>query len=80
MLLLWWYFLLLVSAGCGALAAPPPARTEVNLHLHLLTADVGPGTLNARCLDGSPQAYWMRPASAEENKSKWVVYFQGGGW
>ena len=69
------------TAADAAVAPPPPLppRTETNLHLHVLTDEVGPGTLNARCLDGSPMAYWIRPASAAENKSKFVVYFQGGG-
>ena len=73
-----------LAALFGALAAagppPLPPRTEVNLHIHWLDQQVGPGTLNARCLDGSPMAYWMRPASAAENKTKYVIYFQGGGW
>eukprot|EP00946_MAST-07B_sp_MAST-7B-sp1_P001554 g1554.t1 len=34
---------------------------------------------NARCLDGSRPAYYIKP-SATANASKFVVYFQGGGW
>jgi O-palmitoleoyl-L-serine hydrolase len=37
-------------------------------------------THGARCLDGTPAAYYVRPASAVENVTKFVVYLQGGGW
>jgi hypothetical protein len=69
-----------VAAAAAAGPPPLPPRTEVNLHIHWLDKEVGPGTLNARCLDGSPMGYWMRPATAAENKTKYVIYFQGGGW
>ena len=36
--------------------------------------------MKARCLDGSPVAYYIRPATAMHNATKYVVYFQGGGW
>ena len=78
--------LFLSSLDCGSAvmsSAPPPPlppRSETDLHLHVLDKAVGAGTLDARCLDGSPMAYWIRPASAAENSSKFVVYFQGGGW
>ena len=67
------------AATDAAAKGPPPLppRTEVNLHIHDVDKD---GTLNARCLDGSPMKYWMRPASAAENATKFVIYFQGGGW
>lgn len=32
----------------------------------------------ARCLDGSPGAFYWRPAS-KANSSNWVIYFEGGG-
>jgi hypothetical protein len=38
------------------------------------------GRFNARCLDGSAPGYFFRAASTAANGSKWVVYFQGGGW
>eukprot|EP00927_Polykrikos_kofoidii_P032667 TRINITY_DN27760_c0_g1_i1.p1 TRINITY_DN27760_c0_g1~~TRINITY_DN27760_c0_g1_i1.p1 ORF type:complete len:572 (-),score=70.53 TRINITY_DN27760_c0_g1_i1:303-1808(-) len=31
------------------------------------------------CLDGSPPAYYHRLGSVR-NRSKWLLYFQGGGW
>ena len=37
-------------------------------------------SINARCLDGSSPAYYLRKASRKENFTKFVVYFQGGGW
>jgi hypothetical protein len=30
----------------------------------------------ARCLDGSPPAYYLRRGSVD----KWAVFFEGGGW
>jgi len=34
----------------------------------------------AKCLDGSPPAYYFHPASKSEDSDKWVIYIQGGGW
>eukprot|EP00658_Telonema_sp_P-2_P002951 TRINITY_DN11087_c0_g1_i3.p1 TRINITY_DN11087_c0_g1~~TRINITY_DN11087_c0_g1_i3.p1 ORF type:complete len:309 (+),score=90.43 TRINITY_DN11087_c0_g1_i3:62-988(+) len=34
---------------------------------------------DAKCLDGSPAAYYIRRSTAEPNASKWMLYFQGGG-
>mmetsp|Transcript_2926 Transcript_2926/g.6375 ORF Transcript_2926/g.6375 Transcript_2926/m.6375 type:complete len:795 (+) Transcript_2926:31-2415(+) len=34
----------------------------------------------ARCLDGSPANYYLSPAGSAVNRSKFVIYFQGGGW
>lgn len=56
----------------GYSAAPAP-MTKV------LLSDA-PARHGARCLDGSPPAYYVRPASAPQNASRFVVYFQGGGW
>jgi len=36
--------------------------------------------MGARCLDGSPAAYYFRAASKQENMDKWVLFIQGGGW
>ena len=36
--------------------------------------------IDARCLDGSPPAYYRRVSSSLENATKFIVYFQGGGW
>eukprot|EP01013_Petalomonas_cantuscygni_P038637 TRINITY_DN6982_c0_g1_i1.p1 TRINITY_DN6982_c0_g1~~TRINITY_DN6982_c0_g1_i1.p1 ORF type:complete len:436 (+),score=63.16 TRINITY_DN6982_c0_g1_i1:48-1355(+) len=33
----------------------------------------------ARCLDGSPGAYYYRPATSAVNSSKWIIFLQGGG-
>lgn len=41
------------------------------LELRLLTAHA-----DARCLDGSPAGYYFRSA----NSSRFLVYFEGGGW
>tara|TARA_B110001452_G_scaffold182163_1_gene152997 strand:+ start:2087 stop:2437 length:351 start_codon:yes stop_codon:yes gene_type:complete len=58
----------------GYSAAPPP-----NTMTKVLLSDA-PARHGARCLDGSPPAYYVRPASAPQNASRIVVYFQGGGW
>jgi ribosome maturation protein SDO1 len=44
--------------------------------LIMLSADTYP---DARCLDGSQAGYYMQPASAAENSTKWVIYLNGGG-
>ena len=40
--------------------------------LHLLTAYP-----DAKCLDGSPAGYYLRAGS---NTSKYLIFFEGGGW
>ena len=34
----------------------------------------------AVCLDGTPAAYYIRKATSEVNKTKWVLHLEGGGW
>ena len=51
-----------------------------NAKLERVLLDDAVASLGARCLDGSPAAYYFRTASATENASRFVVYFQGGGW
>lgn len=34
----------------------------------------------ARCLDGSPGAFYVWPATVAEDSGKWVVYHEGGAW
>ena len=63
--------------------SPTMAATDLRvsnspMSKHILTD--APAIHNARCLDGSPPGYYMRYASAPENATKYVVYFQGGGW
>jgi len=36
--------------------------------------------MGAMCLDGSPAAYYFKPASKTEDATKWILFFQGGGW
>ena len=33
----------------------------------------------ARCLDGSPPGYYMRPGSGE-GANKWILHLMGGAW
>jgi len=35
---------------------------------------------DAKCLDGTPALYYIRPATSRINATKWVFHFQGGGW
>lgn len=32
-----------------------------------------------RCIDGTPPAYYLKPGSGV-NASKWILFFEGGGW
>jgi hypothetical protein len=34
---------------------------------------------SARCLDGSPAAFYIRTGS-KANAGKWIVHLEGGGW
>ena len=51
----------------------PAAMRRVKLHDAVKTH-------GARCLDGSPAVYYARRATALANRSRFVVYFQAGGW
>lgn len=57
--------------------APPPKPNLATTHL--LTDAVE--SKGARCLDGSPQRYWLQQAPAgSPNATKWSVHHMGGGW
>ena len=63
--------------------SPTMAATDLRVSNSLMSKHIltdAPASHNARCLDGSPPGYYMRYASAPENATKYVVYFQGGGW
>lgn len=34
----------------------------------------------ARCLDGSPQRYWLQQSNSSTNSSKFYIHLMGGGW
>jgi hypothetical protein len=55
--------------------APPPAPGAGAL-VKLTAAVTSHG---ARCLDGSPAAYYFTPGTGS-GADKWVVYLNGGGW
>ena len=55
--------------------AAAAAPGEINATLHSL----GPSASEARCIDGSPAAYYFR-AGTGSGASKWVVFHEGGGW
>jgi hypothetical protein len=74
---------LAVAAACVAATSPNLASAR------LLSSYVE--STGARCLDGSPQRYWIQLAnestavpleglSAVDNNSKWYIHFMGGGW
>jgi len=48
--------------------------------MSLITLPDAVTKMGAMCLDGSPAAYYFRPATKAENADKWVMMFQGGGW
>lgn len=38
-----------------------------------------PNSSNAKCIDGSRPAFYLRKGK-DSGKSRWIVYFEGGGW
>lgn len=62
---------LLLSAAVAAATIPNPFNSV------LLTDAVANG---ARCLDGSPQRYWIAPATSQASATKFSIHFMGGGW
>jgi hypothetical protein len=49
-----------------------------NLARSVLLSDAV-ASLGARCLDGSPQRFWVQNASSAVNRTKWYFHFMGGG-
>ncbi len=58
------------------LSALPLAEAALNI----AKAEWLTGYKEAKCLDGSPALYYIREATSETNRSKWVFHIQGGGW
>lgn len=62
-------------AGASELDSPAGNWSLVTLH------DAATGPEHAVCLDGSPYAFYTRPSITNaSDKSKWVVFMEGGGW
>ena len=63
----------IVTLGSSAATAPNPARSV------LLTDAVQ--SHGARCLDGSPQRFWLQESQSTNpvNRSKWYFHLMGGG-
>lgn len=66
---------LAIALQLMGLAAAAPAPGEINATLHSL----GPSSGDAKCIDGSPAAFYLRPGTGS-GASKWVVFHEGGGW
>lgn len=64
---------LLAAIAVGVSGANP------NLAQSVLLMDAV-ATHGARCLDGTPQRYWLQESTSSRNASKWVIHFMGGGW
>lgn len=47
--------------------------------MELVTMPGAVAQWGARCLDGSPAAYYYRAATSAANATKWVLFFEGGG-
>jgi hypothetical protein len=61
--------------------APTVAHAPAAMMDCVLLNDSASQQLDARCLDGSPPAYYVRRSPlGSADRNKWVVYFQGGGW
>ena len=58
-----------------AAAALSKAPGEISATLHSLGGASG----DAKCIDGSPAAFYLRPG-AGGGASKWVVFHEGGLW
>ena len=69
---------LIVLLACRGLASSAGEPTAVMRRV--LLDDAFSTAVNARCLDGTRPAYYIRKASSSANSSKFIVYFQGGGW
>ncbi len=48
---------------------------QVVYNLHLLNNIIGT-SMNAVCLDGSPGAFYYKPAANPENANNWQLFFQ----
>eukprot|EP00946_MAST-07B_sp_MAST-7B-sp1_P000728 g728.t1 len=55
--------------------AAASGQTVMNLYLLNETERT-----KAVCLDGTPAGFYFSPATSEEAKDDWQIYFQGGGW
>ena len=62
------------TASVAAATVPQPTTTGIAT-LHKVDQDDYP---LAACLDGSPPAYYFRPATTDAGRSKYVVYHAGG--
>ena len=71
---------LLVILSCYAscpVAFAATAEAPAPWTLTLLAPAVD--SLGARCLDGSPAAFYTRPGRGAD-AANWIVFFEGGGW
>ena len=48
------------------------------MQLHRLPDEVDRS--GARCLDGSPAAFYFANATDPTQQHSWEIYFEGGGW
>ena len=56
---------------------PPPPQPPADIATAVYLTDYP----EAKCLDGSPYAYYIRKAApGTVNSTKWVFHMQGGGW
>jgi O-palmitoleoyl-L-serine hydrolase len=72
--------LVVFAAAAAAAATGVASAAAPNLATSILLSDAVV-THGARCLDGTPQRYWFRPAApGSANASKWYLHIMGGGW
>ena len=71
---------MLLYMVCGVASSSPPPP-PVNPHeMSLYKMNDFARTTGAVCLDGSPGAFYYRPATNETYKDDWVLHFKGAGW
>mmetsp|Transcript_7094 Transcript_7094/g.14333 ORF Transcript_7094/g.14333 Transcript_7094/m.14333 type:complete len:550 (-) Transcript_7094:148-1797(-) len=71
-----------VKAGGGGGLKTPPENYSSSINRTLATGyflSEAAETQGARCLDGTPGLYYMRPGFGS-GVNKWLIHHQGGGW
>ena len=59
----------------------PKAGADDGVMKLVMMDDKGLSGMGAVCLDGTDAGFYFSPYSGgDENKNKWQLYFQGGGW
>ena len=70
-----------VAAGTASPAPTPTPTPPVDPHhMPLYRMHDFANATGARCLDGSPGAFYFRPATDAAHAHDWLLHFKGAGW